>query len=79
MFQKYEDIERFGHVHHIDGNRNNNNLENLLLLCPSCHKKADSERRKNKRKSNKNHLYVFYFLENILNQFYINNLNKLNN
>jgi len=46
MFQKYEDIETFGHVHHIDGDRSNNNLENLLLLCPSCHKKADIERKK---------------------------------
>jgi len=25
------------HVHHIDGNRKNNNIENLILLCPNCH------------------------------------------
>ncbi len=24
-------------VHHIDGNRNNNHLDNLILLCPNCH------------------------------------------
>jgi len=24
-------------VHHIDGNRKNNELENLQLLCPNCH------------------------------------------
>ena len=24
-------------VHHKDGNRNNNNLENLALICPNCH------------------------------------------
>ena len=24
-------------VHHIDGDRTNNELENLLLLCPNCH------------------------------------------
>jgi 5-methylcytosine-specific restriction endonuclease McrA len=24
-------------LHHIDGNRFNNNLENLQLLCPNCH------------------------------------------
>lgn len=26
-------------VHHIDEDRNNNNLENLKLLCPICHRK----------------------------------------
>jgi len=25
-------------VHHIDGNRKNNELSNLEILCPSCHK-----------------------------------------
>lgn len=24
-------------VHHIDGNRTNNSLDNLQLLCPNCH------------------------------------------
>jgi 5-methylcytosine-specific restriction endonuclease McrA len=24
-------------VHHIDGDRTNNSLENLQLLCPNCH------------------------------------------
>jgi len=24
-------------VHHIDGNRKNNKLENLMILCPNCH------------------------------------------
>ena len=26
-------------VHHIDENRKNNKLENLIILCPNCHKK----------------------------------------
>ena len=26
-------------VHHIDQNRNNNHIENLLILCPTCHRK----------------------------------------
>lgn len=26
-------------VHHIDQDRNNNNLDNLLILCPICHRK----------------------------------------
>lgn len=25
--------------HHIDGNRRNNSIENLVVICPSCHKK----------------------------------------
>ena len=29
-------------LHHIDGNRMNNNLENLQLLCPNCHSITDS-------------------------------------
>lgn len=24
-------------VHHVDGNRNNNELSNLMVLCPNCH------------------------------------------
>ena len=46
MFQPYPEIKSFGHVHHIDGDRSNNSFENLLLLCPSCHKRADLERKK---------------------------------
>lgn len=32
MFQPYPNIKTFGHVHHVDGDRSNNKLENLLLL-----------------------------------------------
>lgn len=28
-------------THHIDGNRENNYIENLILLCAVCHKRAD--------------------------------------
>lgn len=28
-------------VHHIDGNRLNNGLDNLIILCPTHHKEAD--------------------------------------
>ena len=33
---------RYGvmHVHHKDGNPYNNNIENLAVLCPSCHRKV---------------------------------------
>lgn len=34
-------------LHHIDGDRNNNNLENFQLLCPNCHAFTDSYRGKN--------------------------------
>lgn len=33
-FSKYKEI--IG-VHHIDGNRHNNDLSNLMVLCPNCH------------------------------------------
>lgn len=29
-------------LHHIDGNHNNNSLENLQLLCPNCHSQTDN-------------------------------------
>lgn len=32
-YSKYEILQ----VHHKDKNKNNNNLENLALICPNCH------------------------------------------
>lgn len=29
-------------VHHIDENRDNNSLDNLIILCPNCHRKLTS-------------------------------------
>ena len=34
-------------LHHIDGDRYNNTLENFQLLCPNCHAFTDSYRGKN--------------------------------
>jgi len=34
----YNKIEGVLEVHHIDGDRRNNVLSNLLVLCPTCHK-----------------------------------------
>ena len=34
-------------LHHKDGNRNNNSLDNYELLCPNCHAFTDSYRGKN--------------------------------
>lgn len=35
----WNEDERILEVHHIDENRNNNDILNLLILCPICHKK----------------------------------------
>ena len=35
-------------LHHIDGNKYNNNIDNLQLLCPNCHSLTDGFRKCNK-------------------------------
>ena len=37
-------------VHHIDGDRTHNFIENFQLLCPNCHAQTDSYRGKNSAK-----------------------------
>lgn len=44
-------------VHHIDGNHNNNNLNNLQILCPNCHAQTDNY--KNRGKNIKNSKQYF--------------------
>ena len=34
-------------LHHIDGNKHNNKLENLIILCPNCHSQTETYRGKN--------------------------------
>lgn len=34
-------------LHHIDGDKLNNNLNNLLLLCPNCHAQTNNYRGRN--------------------------------
>lgn len=36
-------------LHHIDGERTNHLLDNLILLCPNCHSQTDNFRAKNKK------------------------------
>jgi len=40
-------------LHHIDGNRKNNSLENLQILCPNCHTQTDNYGSKNANRKNK--------------------------
>ena len=37
-------------LHHKDGNRNHNEIENYQLLCPNCHAFTESYRGKNSAK-----------------------------
>ena len=35
------------HLHHINGNHNDNRIENLMVLCPNCHSQTDNYAGKN--------------------------------
>lgn len=39
-------------VHHINGNRNDNRLENLQMLCPNCHSQTENYQSKNTHRYN---------------------------
>lgn len=42
-------------LHHIDGDKQNNILSNLELLCPNCHAKTDNYRIRNSKSYKENH------------------------
>lgn len=48
-------------IHHKDGDSDNNKLDNLLLICPNCHRQTDNHGSKNKtdskRKRYRKHRY----------------------
>jgi hypothetical protein len=43
-------------LHHIDGNRTNNNAKNLQLLCPNCHSYTDTWRNNKAQRLDTEHL-----------------------
>ena len=43
-------------LHHINGERNDNRLENLQILCPNCHAQTDNYCGKNSEKKNRGKL-----------------------
>jgi hypothetical protein len=48
-------------LHHVDGNRLNNNLSNLQMLCPNCHALTTNFRASNrKRKDHKHNTFEEY-------------------
>lgn len=44
-------------LHHIDGDKKNNNLQNLQLVCPNCHSKTPNYKSKNKTPKQKKKYY----------------------
>ena len=48
------------HLHHKDGNHNNNKLDNLEVLCPNCHSQTDSFAGKNTNKNKKEKIKIIY-------------------
>ena len=47
-------------LHHIDGNHNNNTLENCLLLCPNCHSLTENYKFKNSHTSTRKYRKKYY-------------------
>ena len=45
-------------VHHINGNHNDNRLENLQILCPNCHALTDNYKGKNQERCKNKYSYV---------------------
>ena len=46
---KWQDKPLNMELHHLDGNRTNHHISNLMLLCPNCHSQTDTFRAKNRK------------------------------
>ena len=49
---------------HIDGNSDNNNRDNLRLICPNCDSQLDTYKSKNKTSARRNHLRKEKYYQN---------------
>lgn len=64
-------------VHHIDYNKRNNDLKNLLLLCRKCHRKLHrGPRRKRKKERKCQQKWCINRDENIICEYYNKDKNK---
>jgi hypothetical protein len=45
-------------LHHIDGNKFNNNLINLMILCPNCHSKTENYAGKKTKKEKRKNIVI---------------------
>jgi len=49
----HKQLRAVWHIHHRDGNPNNNRLSNLRVLCPTCHAEEEHKKRIKKRTGKK--------------------------
>lgn len=61
------------HLDHIDGDKFNNKLDNLRILCPNCHSQTDTYAGKNIKLKNKKRGYKYSYVKkhNSLNEYWV--------